>query len=127
MAEKIGVSRMTISYLETGAATPNATMEAADEVDALPLDAFGDQALILKVWAGILGQDIWFISGEAQVQILQERGVSRGEIFTARELTDLLKLFERDAEKARLVLEAKRLFEGAIRKVEGEKDGQDRP
>ena len=88
---------------------------SADEVAALPLDAFAGRSLMVKVWSRLLDGEIWFVSGEVQVRILQGRGVPRGEIFTGRELADLLELFDRDAEKARLVLEAKRLFEGSLR------------
>ncbi len=91
---------------------------SAEEVAALPLDAFAGRSLMLRVWARILDQEIWFVSGELQVQTLQDRGVPRGEIFTATELADLLKVVERDAEKTWLVLEAKKLFGGAMR-IEG--------
>ncbi len=88
---------------------------SADEVATLPLDAFASRSLMLRVWAQILDAEIWFVSGEAQVRILQDRGVPREAIYTAQELTDLLALFEQDAEKARLVLEAKKLFGGSMR------------
>ncbi len=88
---------------------------SAEEVAALPLDAFAGQSLMLRVWAQILDGEIWFVSGEAQVRILQGRGIPREEIYTARELADLLELFGRDPEKASFVLEAKRLFGGSLR------------
>ena len=48
------------------------------------------------------------------MRVLQERGVPRAEIYTAQEMADLLEVFERDAEKAQLVLDAKRLFGGSL-------------
>jgi len=88
---------------------------SADEVAALPLDSFGSRSRIVKVWSRLLDGEIWFVSGEAQVRILQGRGIPREEIYTAQELADLLELFEQDAEKAWLVLEAKKLFGGSMR------------
>ncbi len=88
---------------------------SADEVATLPLDAFAGRSLMLRVWAQILDAEIWFVSGEVQVRILQGRGIPREEIYTAQELADLLELFEQDAEKAWLVLEAKKLFGGSMR------------
>jgi len=89
-------------------------LSSDEEVADLSLDAFGIRALILKVWARILDQEIWFVSSEKEVQILQDRGVLRKEIFTAHELTDLLEVFQKDPEKACLVLEAKQFFGGSL-------------
>ncbi len=102
---------------EQGEAPPTepASPSSAEEVATLPLDAFAGRSLILRVWAQILDAEIWFVSGEAQVRILQGRGIPREEIYTAQELADLLALFEQDAEKAWLVLEAKKLFGGSMR------------
>ena len=94
-------------------------LSSDEEVADLSLDAFGNRALILKVWARILDQEIWFVSSEKEVQILQARGVPREEIFTAQELIDLLEVFQKDPEKAWLVLEAKRFFGGSLRIEEG--------
>ncbi len=88
---------------------------SAEEVVALPLEVFGGRSLMVKVWSRLLDGEIWFASGEAQVRVLQGRGIPREDIYTAKELADLLELFEQDAEKARLVLEAKKLFGGSMR------------
>ncbi len=93
----------------------SASPPSAEEVATLPLDAFAGRSLMLRVWAQILDAEIWFVSGEVQVRILQGRGIPREEIYTAQELADLLELFEQDAEKAWLVLEAKKLFGGSVR------------
>ena len=95
--------------------TEPASPSSAEDVAALPLDVFAGRSLMLRVWAQILDGEIWFVSGEAQVRILQGRGIPREEIYTARELADLLELFGRDPEKASLVLEAKRVFGGSLR------------
>ncbi len=95
--------------------TEPASPSSAEEVAALPLDAFAGRSLMLRVWAQILDAEIWFVSGEAQVRILQSRGIPREEIYTALELVDLLELFGRDPERASFVLEAKRLFGGSLR------------
>ena len=100
---------------ESPSATPPPPDLSAEEVAALPLDVFGGRSLVVKVWSRVLDGEIWFASGEAQVRVLQERGVPREEIYTAQEMADLLKVFERDAEKVRLVLEAKKLFGGTMR------------
>ncbi len=113
LAKKV-LARLRQEQGETPPPEPPISL-SADELAALSLGAFGDRSLMVKVWSRVLDQEVWFCSGEAQVRILQGRGVPRGEIFTAQELTDLLDLFERDAEKARLVLEAKKLFGGTMR------------
>lgn len=87
----------------------------ADDLATMPLAAFATRSLILRVWADLLGEEVWFVSREAQVQVLQRRGIPRGKIFTARELIDLLKLFRVDKRKALLVCEAKKLFGGSLR------------
>ncbi len=110
---------------ESPSATPPPPDLSAEEVAALPLNEFAQRSLVLKVWSRVLDGEIWLVSGQAQVQTLQDRGTPREAIFTAQELTDLLELFERDAQSARLVLEAKRLFEGSIRNVEREKGSKD--
>ncbi len=88
---------------------------SAEEVATLPLDAFAGRSLMLRVWAQILDAEIWFVSGEVQVRILQGRGIPREEIYTAQELADLLNVFEEDPDKAWLVVEAKKLFGGSMR------------
>ncbi len=81
----------------------------------LPLSVFATHSLIFRVWAEVLGEEIWFASAEAQVQALQSRGIPRKNIFSAQELMDLLKLFAADKEKAWMVYEAKKLFGGSVR------------
>ena len=113
LAKKV-LARLRQEQGETPPPEPPISL-SADELAALSLGAFGDRSLMVKVWSRVLDQEVWFCSGEAQVRILQGRGAPRGEIFTAQELADLLELFEQDAEKVRLVLEAKKLFGGSMR------------
>ncbi len=94
-------------------------LSSDEEVADLSLDAFGNRALILKIWTRIFDQEIWFVSADKEVQTLQGRGVPREEIFTAQELTDLLEVFQGDPEKAWLVVEAKQLFGGSLWIKEG--------
>ncbi len=88
---------------------------SAEEVADLSLDTFGRLALTVKVWSRVLDGEIWFVSGEAEVQALQKQGVPREMIFAAQELIDLLSVFGRDPEVGRLVLEGKKLFKGSLR------------
>ncbi len=81
----------------------------------MPLAAFATGSLIIRVWAAVLGEDIWFVSAEAQVQFLPSLGIPRKNIFSAQELMNLLKLFGVDKEKAWMVYEAKKLFGGSVR------------
>ncbi len=104
-----------LADLEAEEAPEPSSASSAEEVAALPLDAFGSRSLMFKVWSRLLDEEIWFVSGEVQVRILQGRDVSREEIYTAQELADLLNVFEKDPDKAWLVVEAKKLFGGSMR------------
>ena len=52
----------------------------------MPLDRFGREGRSLEVQVPWLPETLWFVPGEKQAESLTKRGVSRGRIWTAREL-----------------------------------------
>ncbi len=88
------------------------------QVAVMPLDQFAGANLILEVDSPLLGERVWFVSGEAEVQILLARGILRGMIYSAEELLTLLNLPGMDQAKMRHVHEAKEMFNGVLRQVE---------
>jgi hypothetical protein len=67
---------------------PNATVLA--QLMGMPLDLFAREGELLEVRVPYLAQTLWFVPGESDAEGLTQQGVSRGRIWTARELADLL-------------------------------------
>ena len=86
-----------------------------DEMATMSLDRFAQDSLLLLVDSSLLGERVWFVSGRSEAQILLERGIPRGKIYTAQELLILLNLPGMDGEKVRRVHQAKEMFNGMIR------------
>lgn len=56
----------------------------------MPLDLFAREGQLLEVRVPYLAQTLWFVPGESDAEGLTQEGISRGRIWTARELADLL-------------------------------------
>jgi len=90
------------------------TQTYADAVAEMPLDRFARAGMIVEVDSAILGQRVWFVSGEAEVQRLLRQGIGRGNIYSAVELMSLLSLPGLNNEAVKSVHVAKRLFDGTV-------------
>lgn len=90
------------------------TSPVASDVTTMPLDRFARAGPILEVASSLLAEHVWFVSGAAEVQILVERGIPRGKIYTAQELLVLLNLPGMDGDKVKRIHEAKELFDGTV-------------
>jgi hypothetical protein len=67
---------------------PNAT--ALAQLMGMPLDLFAREGQLLEVRVPYLAQTLWFVPGKSDVEGLTQEGISRGRIWTALELADLL-------------------------------------
>jgi hypothetical protein len=83
-----------------------------DAVLSMPLDAFGRHHLAVRVRLPD-GAECHFVSGAREVDILRKEGIPRGEIWTARELLDLLGA-TRDKTSIATLIAVKRTFDGTV-------------
>lgn len=60
------------------------------QVLAMPLDRFAEEGCPLEVKVPWFPLTLWFARGDADVEVLVHEGVSRGRIWTAGELLDVL-------------------------------------
>ncbi len=67
---------------------------------------------------------LWFVPSEKQARLLAREGVSRGRVWTARELADLLGTPDVTAEHAKTVALAKLEFQGEVVGVQPRPDAQ---
>jgi hypothetical protein len=63
---------------------------AVAQLMGMPLDLFTREGQLLEVRVPYLAQTLWFVPGESDAEGLTQEGISRGRIWTARELADLL-------------------------------------
>ncbi len=80
----------------------------------MPLKLFATKNLTLRLWSGVLDDEIWFVSGEEQVKSLLGQGITRGHIYTGRELLILLGLPGMNGDRLKRVHAAKDLFNGIV-------------
>jgi hypothetical protein len=78
----------------------------------LPLEAFAGAQAVLEVRVPWLPEPLWFVPTEADAEALAAERISRGLVWTAAELKDLLTIPGITKADARTLAEAKRLFEG---------------
>ena len=81
----------------------------------LPLDAFAAHGQPLEIRVPWWAQTLWFVPDELHALRLGAEGVSRGRIWTAGELMDLLTV--RDQPAARMAAIAKLEFNGEVVEV----------
>jgi len=81
----------------------------------MPLDQFCRAGHPLEIRVTWWPQTIWFVPDEHHAALLEGEGVSRGRIWTAGELMDLLAV--RDQPAARMVAIAKLEFAGEVMEV----------
>jgi hypothetical protein len=81
----------------------------------LPLDTFAAHGQPIEVRVPWWAQTLWFVPDEPHARRLEAEGVSRGRIWTAGELMDLLTI--RDQPAARMAAIAKLEFGGDVVEV----------
>ncbi len=91
--------------------------EAIARLAGMPLDVFTQQGSPLEIKVPWLAVTLWFVPSEADAEALVQEGVSRGHIWTARELMDLLAIPGLTAEPVQTVARAKIEFNGEVIEV----------
>lgn len=75
----------------------------------LPLNSFAYLGGIFRMWSNLHDGVIWFVSGEAQVSLLVQRGIPRQVIYASQEIISLYQLTI-DPDRIPSVREAKSFF-----------------
>lgn len=83
----------------------------------LPLSRFAQEGCPLEVRVPWLDVTLWFVPTAADAEALAQEGVSRGRIWTARELTDLLAIPGLAKEDAKTIACTKLEFNGTVVEV----------
>lgn len=96
----------------------------------MPLDVFSEQGVPLEIRVSWYGQTLWFVPSDRDAEALEREGISRGRIWTANELLDLLTVPNLTADALRSVALAKLEFSGtavAVRALERPQTGPSDP
>ena len=80
----------------------------------MPLDQFARDGQLLEVRVPWLDVTLWFVPEERDAEALGRDGVSRGRVWTATELMDVMALSGRTREALRTITFAKLTFDGDI-------------
>ena len=75
---------------------------------------FAGAGLTMEVYSTLLGEPIWFVSGDRELHALLECRVKRGSIYTAQELEHLLNLPGLSGAGVKSLHAAKALFDGTV-------------
>lgn len=81
---------------------------------SMPLDRFEQEGQPLEVKVPWLSTPLWFVPSAAEAEGLVKEGVSRGRVWTAQELLDLLAIPGVTKEQVRKIATAKAIFEGTV-------------
>jgi hypothetical protein len=92
----------------------------------MPLHVFEREGCPLEVRVGWLPVTLWFVPRGADVEALAQEGVSRGRVWTARDLADLLSIPGLTPEQARTIAHAKLEFGGVVVEVRERSPDQER-
>jgi hypothetical protein len=108
------VARLTGSPVATVQPTSAHDLHEGAGLLELPLDVFAAGAEMLEVRVPWWSEPLWFVPGEAAVETLVREGISRGRIWTAAELLDLLSLPAVSSTVARTLATAKLTMDGNL-------------
>jgi hypothetical protein len=84
---------------------------------AMPLDEFASNGKLLEVRVSWLNVTLWFVPEERDAESLVRDGVSRGRMWTAAELMDVMTINERTSEELQAIALVKLAFDGDIAEV----------
>ncbi len=94
---------------------PDATLVA--QLVRMPLDRFAREGCLLEVRVPWFASTLWFVPTEADAWALIHEGISRGRIWTARELMDLLGIPGLSPKQVQTICTAKLEFGGDVVEV----------
>ncbi len=83
----------------------------------MPLDRFEQEGSLLEVRVPWLEVTLWFVPVPADVEVLARQGVSRGRVWTAAELRDILTIQGLTATRVITITKAKLEFAGEVVEV----------
>lgn len=83
----------------------------------MPLDRYAREGTSIEVRVPWLESTLWFVADEQQAEALVRKSVSRGRVWTARELIALMALPDRTPELVQGLALAKRAVDGDIVEV----------
>ncbi len=89
----------------------------------MPLDQFEREGCPLEVRVPWHTETLWFVPTEADAEVLDREGVSRGRIWTARELADLLAVSGLTPEQPQTIARVKLEFGGEVVEVQTRRYG----
>lgn len=81
---------------------------------AMSLDVFEQEGLSMEIAVAWFEKTLWFVPTRAEAEILTKEGISRGVIWTARELIDLLAIPSLTKEHVKQIATAKAIFQGTV-------------
>ncbi len=85
-----------------------------DSLLALPLAAFESEGSPMEISVRWFDTTLWFVPSDRDVEALIKSGVSRGRIWTARELSNLFETYGLSKEHVTQIATAKAIFEGTV-------------
>lgn len=91
--------------------------EAVARLVAMPLDQYARKGAPIEVEVPWLSETVWFVADDRQAKALAQEGLSRGRVWTARELSALMALPERTPDIVQSLALAKRAVDGDILEV----------
>lgn len=89
----------------------------------MPLDRFEREGRFIEIRVPWLPETLWFVPGEEQAEVLTGREISRGRVWTARELMFLWSLPSLDKKTVEKLGSIKAQLDGEILSVEGPGEG----
>ncbi len=89
-----------------------ASLTAEAETLAMPLEVFATRGAMVEVRVPWLPMTLWFVPSEREAALLT--GISRGRIWTARELIDVMSLAHRNRGTLQTIARVKLEFGGDI-------------
>ena len=91
--------------------------DAVAHLVGMPLDRYARDGAPLEVRVPWHGETLWLVPDDRQTEVLAREGMSRGRIWTARELSALMALPDPTPEIVQRLALAKREFDGDIVEV----------
>ena len=104
---RLALRRLVLARLGQGSESDAQDPAVLSRLLSMPLDEFALGGQLLEVRVPYLTQTLWFVPGEADADRLTLEGISRGRIWTARELADLLSCAGLTPDQVRAVALAK--------------------
>lgn len=83
----------------------------------MPLDEFQTRGCLLEIRVPWLDVTLWFVPSEADAEALAREGVSRGRVWTANELINLMSISDETSGMVRTLAHAKLTMAGEIFEV----------